>query len=113
METKEFKKKYAKSSSTLDVNRMDYIVEKSIESQGEELSNTIIMEELSELIKETSKQTRKKGNWYDLLQEMADVIICLEFLKSEYNISSRELQQAINVKLDRLYKRNVLKEKED
>ena len=36
-----------------------------------------------------------------LLEEMADVYICLEFLKCIFKITPEELQKAVDVKLQR------------
>ena len=37
----------------------------------------------------------------DEMEEMADAYICLEFLKSIFNITPEELQKAMDVKLQR------------
>ena len=50
----------------------------------------------------TSKQLRNKGDYYNLIEEMADVVICLQFLKDNYNISKEDLIKSINTKIDRI-----------
>ena len=39
---------------------------------------------------------------YNLIEEMADVVICLQFLKDNYNISKEDLIKSINTKIDRI-----------
>ena len=41
----------------------------------------INMEELSELTQAISKQLRNQGDYYNLVEEIADVIISIHFLK--------------------------------
>ncbi len=48
-----------------------------------------------------SKQIRGYDNRIGLLEEMADAYICLEFLKSIFDITPEELQKAMDVKLQR------------
>lgn len=62
----------------------------------------IVMEELAELSKEVSKFVRLKGNRDALLEEMADVLIGIDYLKEIHNISDKELDKAIAIKLYRL-----------
>ena len=59
------------------------------------------MEEFAELTQAISKQIRGYDNRIGLLEEMADAYICLEFLKSIFNITPEELQKAMDVKLQR------------
>ena len=61
----------------------------------------IIKEEFAELTQAISKQIRGYDNRIGLLEEMADAYICLEFLKSIFNITPEELQKAMDVKLQR------------
>ena len=71
------------------------------------ITNCIIcMEELAELQQEISKQLRNKGDTYGLLEELADVYICLEMLKKMFNYSSDEIARAVEIKLDRFERRN-------
>lgn len=59
----------------------------------------ICKEECAELIKELSKETRDKGNRYDTLQELADVIICVEYIKKYFGFTDELVGRAITVKL--------------
>ena len=62
----------------------------------------ICKEECAELIQELSKETRGIGDHYNILQELADVIICARTAQIICNISDDELKRAIHVKLMRL-----------
>lgn len=77
------------------------IIRRSVESQPWKLKCTIAMEEFAELTQAISKQIRGYDNRIGLLEEMADAYICLEFLKSIFNITPEELQKAMDVKLQR------------
>ena len=75
------------------------IIRNSIKNQPWKLKCTVAMEEFAELTQQISKQVRGYND--KILEEMADAYICLEFLKSIFDISPEELQKAIDVKLQR------------
>mgnify|MGYP002517013730 CR=1 FL=1 len=83
-------------------NEQNDILKKSIEFNGIETERVIIMEELSELIQEVSKQYRGKGIAMHLLEEMADVYICLEELKLMTGINNHDIEAAMSVKYERI-----------
>ena len=61
-----------------------------------ELCLTISMEECSELIQAVSKAKRGKSNKDNLTEEIADVLICIDWLKEIYQIEDSVLN---NIKL--------------
>lgn len=61
----------------------------------------IWVEELSELQKEITKSLRGKLRKDNMIEELADVLICLEQLKIKYNVSEDELQKWIDYKWNR------------
>ena len=66
--------------------------------------NVVAMEELSECIKAISKIYRYGAtpkNICNLMEEMADVLICFELLKLMYDISDAELELMIVTKMNR------------
>ena len=66
-------------------------------------SNLVITnEELAELVQEVSKYLREKGDYYNVLQELADVMICTNYVKMICGINDENLNKAINVKLKRI-----------
>lgn len=77
------------------------IIRKSIETHPWKLKCTVVMEEFAELTQQISKQIRGFDDRMGLLEEMADAYICLDFLKSIFDITPEELQKAIDVKLQR------------
>lgn len=97
-----FKEKFDKANINFDKDRFESITHKSLSANGEQESMIIVMEELAELSQATSKQLRNKGDYYNLIEEMADVIISLQLLKDNYNISKEDLIKSINTKIDRI-----------
>lgn len=97
-----FKEKFDKANTNFDKDRFEYITHKSLSASGEQESMIIAMEELAELSQATSKQLRNKGDYYNLIEEMADVIISLQLIKDNYNISKEDLIKSINTKIDRI-----------
>ena len=85
------------------------IISMSLNACTWETSSMIIMEELSELIQALSKKNRankdNKDAYYDLLEEMADVHICLIMLLSHFDIDMDDYDRAFNIKLYRLFNR--------
>ena len=76
---------------------------------GYNIQSLIAMEECAELQKAISKLIRygdeDKENYSNLVEEMADVIICLEQLKMMYQVTDDELKTMIERKHNRNMKR--------
>ena len=81
------------------------IIERSIKEYGRITQSVICMEECSELIQAVSKQIRGIGSKENLVEEMADVTICIEMLKDIYDIDDTEIGQQIQYKQDRMEQR--------
>ena len=81
------------------------VVKKSIEHYGADLQTVVCMEECSELIQAISKMKRGKDNRDNLIEEMADVMICIEILKQVYGISDNEIQNYVCQKQNRSIER--------
>lgn len=64
------------------------------------ISLIIMMEEFSEAQKELSKFLRGKGNDEGLLEEMADVQICIFKYQRLFGITDETLNRAMSIKLD-------------
>lgn len=81
-----------KSNIELSDKERRRIIRRSVESQPWKLKCTIAMEEFAELTQAISKQIRGYDNRIGLLEEMADAYICLEFLKSIFNITPMDVK---------------------
>lgn len=89
--------------------------QETMDRYGIEKQSLVAMEELSELQKAISKLVRNseektkslefKGLRHNLIEEMADVIICMDQLKEYYNINHAEIQSIIASKQARQAKR--------
>lgn len=89
-----------KSNVELSDKRAAENHQKSVESQPWKLKCAIAMEEFASFTQAISKQF--VGMITELtFEEMADAYICLEFLKSIFDITPEELQKAMDVKLQR------------
>ena len=73
--------------------------------KGGRKQEVVWIEELGELQHEITKSLRGMLNKTHLVEEFADVLICLEQLKIKYNISDEQLQEWIDYKHNRNLKR--------
>ena len=76
-------------------------IKKSNEQLGEKTKLVICMEEAAELSQAISKYYRNKPDRLNLIEEIGDMVICIESLKQLYSIEDEEICKAINVKIDR------------
>ena len=90
------------SNVSLSKKERRRIIRKSVAGKHWKLKCTIAIEELAELAQVISKQIRGFNDRMGLLEEMADVYICLEFFKCIFKITPEELQKAVDVKLQRV-----------
>lgn len=82
------------------------IINDSIIFYGIDTQSTVCMEECAELIQAISKVIRyglwdKEDYCANLTEEIADVLICIELLKSMYRISDENIQMWIDYKQGR------------
>ena len=89
------------------------VVKKSIEHYGADLQTVVCMEECAELIQAVSKMKRGKDNRNNLIEEMADVMICIEILKQVYGISDNEIQDYVCQKQNRSIERRKSDESQE
>ena len=88
------------------------------ESEPWQTKCIIAMEECAELIQEISKTMRRRekrfdvwmSTWHGLLEEMADVYICLRYLRYIFHISDALVEDAIDIKLRREAERSKIGE---
>lgn len=81
------------------------LVDEAIKHYGDTHQKVVAMEEMSELIKEISKDIRGQGNIDHITEEVADVYIMLMQLEKMYGITLSALHAKINKKLERLKER--------
>ena len=78
------------------------IMQKAIETYGEEIQKIVAIEELSELQKEICKSLRGQKNVDHIIEELADVYIMLRQIEMMYGIEWDEVTAKIGFKLARL-----------
>lgn len=62
----------------------------------------IVVEELSELTKELTKALRDKQDLNGIIEELADVLICIDYVKEVFDITDKELEYARSIKMNEL-----------
>jgi len=66
------------------------VLKRALDTWGEEAQMLMVVEEMSELMKEVLKNiNRKKNNLAEIIEETADVEIMLEQLKENYKIAEK------------------------
>lgn len=70
-----------------------------------ELCMTIAMEECAELIQAISKAKRGKLDRDNLIEEIADVRICISWIMNIFNIDFEEVNKWVNLKENRVVER--------
>lgn len=110
MKKEEFIEKLKSISDEIDIPHNLSVLQRSIDmgvksnpqNPAGHMNLIIAMEEMSELQKEISKGLRGKEDLDNILEELADVSIALEYIKMIYGIDQNLINKAINVKIDRL-----------
>lgn len=85
----------------MDVNINKEIVSRSLEAYGNGMQLVVCMEELSELTQAISKEIRGKDNRNNIIEGMADVLICIEILKQVFEITDEDIDSLIKYKQER------------
>ena len=91
------------------------MIEKLVKKNGMRFQSTIAQEECAELIQAISKCLRSKEaipikERMNLIEEMADVMICIQQLQIMYHVTDEELHAMKQYKEKRLIEREGLKE---
>lgn len=100
MDKRQFMQGLQKGPRLSDSSRKT-IIKRSLDKCSWKTKCTVTMEELSELSQAVSKQIRGCGDRMNLLEEMADVYICMKYLEEIFHLTPDEIQKAIDVKLIR------------
>ena len=108
MNREEFISELNKRDAYFELNDHKYghILSKSFIVDGDKKKLQISQEECAELIQAISKKLRgvSKDN-ADILEELADVKICLDFIATACCFTKNDIQRAIDVKIERERKR--------
>lgn len=85
------------------------MIKASIKYDGHNKKQVIAIEEMAELQKEITKNLRCESpfDFYGVLEEISDVYICLKTLQIIYGISDEDINDGIDIKLNRLAIRNA------
>ena len=122
MDRKEFKKRMKKVSDNKDLNQdlrpiMNDILYESLDHddnlafysqnslKGDDLHIVIAMEEMAELSKELSKALRRNPDEDGLLEEIADVLICIGYISMIFEFDDEDIKKALYVKLKNIEER--------
>lgn len=114
MNRKVFIEQFNKEESSIDEEWVLNVLNQSVDSNLSDgnprghRNLIIVMEELSELSKEISKELRGKGDKTNILEELADVQLGIYYVQEICKINNEDLHKAMNVKMKRL--EDVLKE---
>ena len=81
------------------------VIENALDKWGSMSELVVTIEELSELQKEVTKQIRNEGKMENLVEEMADVYIVMEYLKLIFAINDEDIKTEIAFKIGRLMSR--------
>lgn len=76
----------------------EIVIAISVDHYGEEIQATVCMQECAELIQAISKEKRGKIDRDNMIEEIADVLICIEMLKQMYMISEDKINKWIEKK---------------
>lgn len=108
MNRQELEAKMKEPAIVYNKDQINELLQKSILSSlgdGNPLGHRqliITTEELAELIQQITKELRGAGDKLGLIEEVADVMICLEYIKTICCISDRDLNKMLGIKLKRL-----------
>lgn len=107
MDREKFLRALNKDDKPLDRGRYKRVIRESIESlqDGNPRGHhdlIICMEEMAELQQAISKELRGKGDSANILEEVADVLLCIGYIQEICGLPDDLIVSAMNVKIDRL-----------
>lgn len=85
----------------MKVNEFDLMNVVNLETVSTDLILTIAMEECSELIQAISKNKRGKGDYDNTCEEIADVLICIEWLMERLELKPEDIMRWLEFKTNR------------
>ena len=111
MDIEKFRQRMNELPDTIDlpVEEVKRVAGRSLKRLGSTTIGVIAMEEAAEYSQAVSKKLRGLDNLnsdYNLIEEMADVILSMFSVMLDYDISEEEIKKAIKIKIDRVEKDN-------
>lgn len=103
MDRELFRKRLEEVQSRSDDDWSVDMFQKCLALDPPEVKRQIAMEEAAELSIECSKMNRGMGDRLGLLEEMADMHICLEYLARIHGFGYEEITAAMLVKVERYW----------
>ena len=97
------------------IDDVQYTVNSMLDKFGEDSQIDVSIEEMSELIKELIKYKRSKihsrekqaASREHVVEEIGDVMFMMEYLKTIFKITDEEIQNIIEEKAKRTYRRYI------
>lgn len=86
----------------IESERLGETLNKALQIFGREKQQIKTCEELGELQAEIFKILKGKGSFENLTEEIADVLICIEYIKKIHCIGEREIELMLEKKIERL-----------
>lgn len=110
MNKEEFAKKMEQPTIPMSDDYISKVLMKSIFPESQDkfkgYNNLIItMEEFAECSKEVSKFLRGQPDKLSLIEELADVQLCMFYIRKICDISNEDLERAIHIKIERMDRR--------
>lgn len=107
MDRIEFMKKFIETKEEMDAEKLTELLNEAITETTEENGNadvvkSICIEELAELSQALTKSIRGKTDGVNILEEIADVTICIYYMKLLFGITDEMIGKAMTVKAEKI-----------
>lgn len=115
MNKKEFKEKFGNQRPSFSKKEKDHemaVISKALSTDDgtgippkySKLAK--IIEEMNELEIEITKEMTGSGDRMHVIEELGDVMMCIQYIKKIFNITDDDIQKSLQVKIERLDKLN-------
>lgn len=104
MNKNKFLKQLNKDTEVYNREYYKDVIKASTQTADNDIHLIICMEELAELSQALAKYLKGEGDEINILEEVADVLICIGYIQEIVGLYDDEIVSAINVKIDRIQK---------